>query len=214
MALGDSAKADQIAFPIYTKLFHVLYAARASEQGLGPGQGKTDKLRISGSTSKLRSPHLPLCQPSSSTPFAPYLLPTPSAEGAGGADTSCGTTAWGWDSAGAQGGRNEGRARAVVFVVGGWVIALAASSASSSESDTATSRSSSTDDESSADVLPPTIYKNVIALFRALYALLRILPAWRVVRKLTSGRAPSGAGGGPLDKRGLQGCEWVVEEER
>jgi hypothetical protein len=43
MALGDSAKADQIAFHIYTKLFHVLYAARASEQAPGPGQGKTDK---------------------------------------------------------------------------------------------------------------------------------------------------------------------------
>jgi autophagy-related protein 13 len=48
MALGDSAKADQIAFHIYTKLFHVLYAARASEQAPGPAQGKTDKwVRIS-----------------------------------------------------------------------------------------------------------------------------------------------------------------------
>ncbi|KAJ7454382.1 hypothetical protein FB451DRAFT_1565271 [Mycena latifolia] len=33
MAAGDSAEADQIAFHIYTKLFHVLHAARASEQG-------------------------------------------------------------------------------------------------------------------------------------------------------------------------------------
>jgi hypothetical protein len=45
MVLEDSAKADQIVFHIYAKLFHVLYAARASEQapGPGPGQGKTDK---------------------------------------------------------------------------------------------------------------------------------------------------------------------------
>lgn len=41
MAAGDSAKADQIAFHIYTKLFHVLYAARASDQG--PPSGKADK---------------------------------------------------------------------------------------------------------------------------------------------------------------------------
>ncbi|KAJ7669901.1 hypothetical protein DFH06DRAFT_1372271 [Mycena polygramma] len=41
MAAGDSAKADQIAFHVYTKLFHVLYTARASDQGAA--QGKIDK---------------------------------------------------------------------------------------------------------------------------------------------------------------------------
>ncbi|KAF8203414.1 hypothetical protein K438DRAFT_1820135 [Mycena galopus ATCC 62051] len=46
MAPGDLVKADQIAFHIYTKLFRVLYAASASEQGRGQGpgqpQGKVD----------------------------------------------------------------------------------------------------------------------------------------------------------------------------
>ncbi|KAF7369492.1 hypothetical protein MVEN_00278900 [Mycena venus] len=79
----DGAKAEQIAFHIYAKFFHVLHAARASEQG--PGSGKA----VSGS---------------------------------------------------------------------------------------------STDEET--NVLLPTRYKNAIPLFRALYALLRILPTWRVVRKL------------------------------
>ncbi|KAF8171072.1 hypothetical protein K438DRAFT_1982347 [Mycena galopus ATCC 62051] len=45
--------------------------------------------------------------------------------------------------------------------------------------------------EDDTDVLRPTMYKNAMLLFRALFALLRILPAWRVVRKLT-GRKPGG----------------------
>jgi hypothetical protein len=35
-------------------------------------------------------------------------------------------------------------------------------------------------------MLLPTIHKNAIPLFRAPYALLRILPAWNVVRRLTA----------------------------
>ncbi|KAF8137931.1 hypothetical protein K438DRAFT_732726 [Mycena galopus ATCC 62051] len=38
MVPGDLAKADQIAFHIYTKLFHVLYATGASDHGQGQGQ--------------------------------------------------------------------------------------------------------------------------------------------------------------------------------
>ncbi|KAF8203412.1 hypothetical protein K438DRAFT_571443 [Mycena galopus ATCC 62051] len=50
-----------------------------------------------------------------------------------------------------------------------------------------TSRKSSTD--SDTNVLPPTMYRNAIPLFHTLLKLLRILPAWRVVCKLT-GRKP------------------------
>ncbi|KAJ7466616.1 hypothetical protein B0H11DRAFT_57331 [Mycena galericulata] len=113
-AAGDSAKADQIAFHIYTKLFHLLHAARASDQG--PPTGKTDKWF------NLETP----------LPSPAY---TPVAE-------------------------------------------LDAYPASTS------STSTSSEEEGDPAVLPPTIYKNAIPLFRALYALLRILPAWRVVRRL------------------------------
>ncbi|KAJ7930921.1 hypothetical protein B0H13DRAFT_2530900 [Mycena leptocephala] len=172
MALGDSAKADQIAFHIYTKLFHVLYAARAAEQAPGPGQGKTDKWF------NLETP----LAPAASTPTLEFDAfralsaspPPPPVSSVSAISTSAASAS------------------------------SSTASTSSLASDPATSRSSSTD-ESSADVLPPTIYyKNVISLFRALYTLLSILPAWRVVRKLTSRRAPLGAGGGPQDKRGLR----------
>ncbi|KAJ7480235.1 hypothetical protein B0H11DRAFT_1245340 [Mycena galericulata] len=118
-AAGDSAKADQIAFHIYTKLFHLLHAARASDQG--PPTGKTDKWF------NLETP----------LPSPAY---TPVAE-------------------------------------------LDAYPASTS------STSTSSEEEGDPAVLPPTIYKNAIPLFRALYALLRILPAWRVVRRLSKGVA-------------------------
>ncbi|KAJ7813575.1 phosphorylated protein that interacts with Vac8p, partial [Mycena leptocephala] len=161
--LGDSAKADQIAFHIYTKLFHVLYASRASEQAPGPGQGKTDKWF------NLETPLAPPC----STPtleldaFRALSASPPPPQRAlavqillvvlppGGGTELVHTEA--------SGTRLEPEPRFVLLEE--WVLAFAASSAS-------------TDDESSAHVLPPTIYKNAIPLFRALYALLRILPAW------------------------------------
>ncbi|KAJ7813570.1 hypothetical protein B0H13DRAFT_2141829, partial [Mycena leptocephala] len=177
--------------------------------------------RISGLTSKPRSPRLLRRRPSNLTHSAHYLLHRPPQRALAvqillvvpppGGGTALVHKA--------SGTRVEPEPRFVLLEE--WVLAFAASSVSAtstsgastssastspSASDTTTSRSSSTDDESSADVLPPTIYKNAIPLFRALYALLRILPAWRVVRKLTSRRAPLGAGGGPQaqGKRGLR----------
>jgi autophagy-related protein 13 len=38
--------------------------------------------------------------------------------------------------------------------------------------------------EDQADVAPSTIYKHGIPLFRSLYSLLRILPAWKVFKRL------------------------------
>ncbi|KAJ6574141.1 autophagy-related protein 13-domain-containing protein [Mycena capillaripes] len=200
MAAGDSAKADQIAFHIYTKLFHVLYAARASEQG--PLQGKTDKwfnletpLAAPGSTP---TAELDAYRALSTAPPPPalavqiLLVVPPPGGGTALVHKPSGT-------------RIEPEPRHVLLEE--WILAFtpsppsAPSTSSSSVSDT--SRSSSTDEE--ADVLPPTIYKNAIPLFRALFALLRILPAWRVVRKLAGRRAPAGgvqsAAGG---KRGLR----------
>ncbi|KAJ7227971.1 autophagy-related protein 13-domain-containing protein [Mycena haematopus] len=198
MAAGDSAKADQIAFHIYTKLFHVLYSARASE--LGPVQAKTDKWfnletalapPASTPTAELDAFRaLSTMPPSRALAIQVLLVVPPPGGGTALVHKPSGT-------------RIEPEPRYVLLEE--WVLAFAPSSTSASSS-AASSRSSSTDEEDT-DVLPPTIYKNAIPLFRALFALLRILPAWRVVRKLT-GRRPTlggvqgvGAGGG---KRGLK----------
>ncbi|KAJ6528563.1 hypothetical protein B0H19DRAFT_1083501 [Mycena capillaripes] len=170
---GNSAKADQIAF-IYTKLFHVLNAARAFDQG--PLQGKTDKWF------NLKTPLA-----------APGSTPTTEHDAYCAFPTAPPPAALAW---------HLHRARTAARPPGGMGTHVGAFSTLCPldvvGSDT--SRSSSTDEE--ADVLPPTIYKNAIPLFRALFALLRILPAWRVVRKLAGRRAP---GGGPTGgKRGLR----------
>ncbi|CAL1710854.1 unnamed protein product [Somion occarium] len=42
--------------------------------------------------------------------------------------------------------------------------------------------------EDRSDVTPPTIYKHGISLFRSMFTLLRILPAWKLARRLRSQR--------------------------
>ncbi|KAJ7177085.1 autophagy-related protein 13-domain-containing protein [Mycena filopes] len=225
MAAGDSAKADQIAFHIYTKLFHVLYAARASEQGLSAGgSGKADKwfnletpLAPAQATPTVElDSYRALSSPHANNQIKPLsvqvllVVPPP---GGGTALVHK-----------ASGGRVEPEPRYVLLEE--WVLAFATTSTASSTASTAStstasasasdadsmsggSRSSSTDDED-AEVLPPTIYKNAIPLFRALFALLRILPAWRVVRKLAgrrpgaAGLAGAGVGAGGAGRRGLR----------
>ncbi|KAJ7343812.1 phosphorylated protein that interacts with Vac8p, partial [Mycena albidolilacea] len=166
MAPGDRVKADQIAFHMYTKLFHVLYAARASDQG--QGTGKTDKwfnletpLAPPAATPTLElDAFRALCTAPPSSPHSAQLavqvllaVPPP-----GGGTALVHTP---------SGTRIEPEPRYVLLEE--WVLALISS----------TSSSSTTEGEDESAVLPPTIYKNAIPLFRALYALLRILPAWR-----------------------------------
>ncbi|KAJ7177375.1 hypothetical protein C8R43DRAFT_1193362 [Mycena crocata] len=218
MAGGDSTKADQIAFHIYTKLFLILPAARASDQG--PPSGKTDKwfnletpLAASGftptaeleayralsafSTSTSQSTSTSLsslwtASDSSSTSPPPPLairvllgVPPP---GGGTALVHA-----------ASGTCVEPEPRLVL--VEEWVLAFSPTASTSSATSTATSTASGASTSSTAttggssssggstdEVLPPTIYKNAIPLFRALYALLRILPAWRAGRKLAGRR--------------------------
>jgi autophagy-related protein 13 len=76
-----------------------------------------------------------------------------------------------------------------------WVLAFSSSSFDGS------SASSSAD--SSGEVSLPTIYKHGIPLFRSLYSLLRVLPAWRMFKRLRrrpgmtgAGAAATAAGGG------------------
>ncbi|KAJ7123442.1 autophagy-related protein 13-domain-containing protein [Mycena epipterygia] len=185
MAPGDSAKADQIAFHIFTKLFHVLHAARASDQG--PPSGKTDKwfnletpIAAPGNTPTSELDLYRSLSSFSSTSAAPrpltvqILLAVPPPGGGTALVHTPSRT------------RVEPQPRLVLLEE--WVLAFSPPSSSASSTD-------------EADVLPPTIYKNAIPLFRALYALLRILPAWRVVRKLAGRRAagvspPSGVNAG------------------
>jgi len=49
-------------------------------------------------------------------------------------------------------------------------------------------------DESDSSVALPTIYKNGIPLFRSLFSLLRILPAWKVAKRLKRRGIGSGNG--------------------
>ncbi|KAF8203400.1 hypothetical protein K438DRAFT_2015135 [Mycena galopus ATCC 62051] len=64
---------------------------------------------------------------------------------------------------------------------------------------------SSTDSETDSESVLPTMHRNALPLFRAFFALLRILPAWRVVRKLT-GRKP---GGGTLSRVGARSAGYA-----
>ncbi|KAJ7710707.1 autophagy-related protein 13-domain-containing protein [Mycena rosella] len=187
MAAGDSAKADQIAFHIYTKLLHVLHAARASE--LGAPSGKTDKwfnletplaASVSTPTSELDA-YRALSAGPAPRPLAIQILLAVPPPGGGTALVHAPSRT-----------RVEPSPRFVLLEE--WVLAFAAPSSSASiksESDASTRSGSSSTDEDT-DVAPPTIYKNAIPLFRALFALLRILPAWRAVRKLAGRRATNG----------------------
>ncbi|KAJ6628418.1 autophagy-related protein 13-domain-containing protein [Mycena sp. CBHHK59/15] len=188
MAAGDSAKADQIAFHIYTKLFHVLYAARTTDTP--PPNPRTDKWfnletplapPASTPTAELDAFRaLSSAPPAPGTPFAvQVVLAVPPPAGGTALVHAASRT------------RVEPEPRWVLLEE--WVLHFAPAAASSPAASTSTSSTSSSSTSSSAaddaDVLPPTIYKNAIPLFRALYALLRILPAWRVVRKLAVRRA-------------------------
>ncbi|KAJ7635581.1 autophagy-related protein 13-domain-containing protein [Mycena polygramma] len=188
MAAGDSAKADQIAFHIYTKLFHVLYAARASDQGAT--QGKIDKwfnletpIAAPGNTPTAElDAYRALSSLPPPAPLAVQILLVVPPPGGGT--------------------RIEPEPRYVLLEE--WVLGFTPSASSwTSTSSVASDTSASTADED-ADVLPSTMYKNAIPLFRALFALLRILPAWRVVRKLTGRRTPAGVGAVQGGKRGLR----------
>ncbi|KAJ7079441.1 autophagy-related protein 13-domain-containing protein [Mycena belliarum] len=189
MPAGDSAKADQIAFHIYTKLFHVVHAARASEQG--PPSGKTDKW-FNLETPLAASATVPassldayraLSASPAPRPLAIQVLLAVPPPGGGTALVHTPSRT-----------RVDPAPRFVLLEE--WVLAFAAPASSSASAhsaastSTSTSRSSSTDD--GGDVAPPTIYKNAIPLFRALFALLRVLPAWRAVRKLAGRRAANG----------------------
>ncbi|KAJ7193104.1 phosphorylated protein that interacts with Vac8p, partial [Mycena pura] len=160
MGAGDSAKADQIAFHIYTKLFHVVHVARASEQ---ESSGKTDKwfnletpLAAPGSTP---TSELDAYRALSSTPaLRPLVIQVVLAVPPPGGGTALVHTP--------SRTRVEPEPRFVLLEE--WVLSCTPPAAVSS--------SAATDD---TDILPPTIYKNTIPLFRALYSLLRVLPAWR-----------------------------------
>ncbi|KAJ7887627.1 hypothetical protein B0H14DRAFT_3856322 [Mycena olivaceomarginata] len=215
MAPGDRAKADQIAFHIYTKLFHVLYAARASDQG--QGTGKTDKwviqprdaARPTRRDAHPRARRLPRTVHRSSvlTTFGAAGRAGPPRRPAPGGGTALVHTP--------SGTRIEPEPRYVLLEE--WMLALIPSTSTSASTSASTSSAASTSTASSTAgsgstsssdtsvdedtaVLPPTIYKNAIPLFRALYALLRNPP--RVARQgFGQGGGQGGGGGG---RRGLK----------
>ncbi|KAJ7669922.1 hypothetical protein DFH06DRAFT_1372370 [Mycena polygramma] len=198
MAAVDSAKADQIAFHVYTKLFHGVYAARASEQG---AQGKIDKwfnletpIAAPGNTPTAEfDAYRTLSSLPPSAPFAIQVLLVVPPPGGGTALVHK-----------PSGTRIEPELRYVLLEE--WVLGFtpgASSTASSTSTSSAASDTSASTADEDVDVLPSTIYKNAIPLFRALFALLRILPALRGVRKLTGQRGGVGAGReAPAARRG------------
>ncbi|KAJ7117227.1 autophagy-related protein 13-domain-containing protein [Mycena crocata] len=238
MAGGDSAKADQIAFHIYTKLFHVLHAARASDQG--PPSGKTDKwfnletpLAASGITPTAElDVYRALSAFSTSTSSASQSASSSSLSTASNKSSPSSSSAGpppplaiqvllavpppGGGTAlvhAASGTRVEPEPRFVLLEE--WALAFSPTASTSSAASTASGAStattggggssSSSGGSTNDEVLPPTIYKNAIPLFRALYALLRILPAWRAGRKLVGRR-----GGGQAQNVGNSRLRVVV----
>ncbi|KAK7051723.1 autophagy-related protein 13, partial [Favolaschia claudopus] len=242
MAAGDSAKADQIAFHVYTKLWHTVYTARASDQvGVGAQGGKTDKwfnletpLAPPGNTPtseldlyRALSSSSASSPTHSSSPTTPHLTNTPpplAIQVLLAIPPPGGGTALVHKPSNT---RVEPEPRWVVLEE--WVLGFASASSHPSTShntstsyssshntyasDSSTSSSASTSStlgggsEEEEDVLPSTIYKNAIPLFRALFALLRILPAWRVVRRLAGRRTASvGATGFGIGMQGGGGA--------
>ncbi|KAJ7669931.1 phosphorylated protein that interacts with Vac8p [Mycena polygramma] len=192
MAAGDSAKADQIAFHLYTKLFHVLYAARASDQD---AQGKIDKwfnleapIAAPGDTPTAElDAYRALSSLPPPAPFAIQVLLVVPPPGGGTALVHK-----------PSGTRIEPEPRYVLLEE--WVLGFtpgASSTASSTSTSSAASDTSAADED--VDVLPSTIYKNAIPLFRALFALLRILPRGAScassLRQLGWGRCREGSAG-------------------
>ncbi|KAG8962550.1 hypothetical protein FRC03_004030, partial [Tulasnella sp. 419] len=77
-----------------------------------------------------------------------------------------------------------------------WTVDLSRASSGSSISTSSTASTSVSSTSSSiSEVELPTVYKQAIALFRSLYTLLRILPAWKLHRRLRK-RTRTGLGGG------------------
>ncbi|KAJ7064357.1 autophagy-related protein 13-domain-containing protein [Mycena amicta] len=166
MAGDTTTKADQIAFHIYTKLWQVVENARIPDQG---SQAKTDKwfnletpITSTIPTLELDAYRVLSAIPNPRPLVIQVVLAVPPA-GAGTALVHATRT------------RIEPEPRFVLLEE--WTLACVPSSSSSSS----TSSDTSIDD---TDILPSTIYKNTIPLFRALFSFLRILPTWRTVLKL------------------------------
>ncbi|KAF8137939.1 hypothetical protein K438DRAFT_1996598 [Mycena galopus ATCC 62051] len=193
MEPGDLSKTDQIAFHIYTKLLHVVYAARASEQGQGQGQpqGKVDKwfkletpLALSAATP---AGELDLYRSLSSPYPYPYLPVSASDSASSSLSTSQPPLALQVllviPPSSSRGGT------AIVHTPTGTRVEPEPRTSASGSSSAGGGASDPSWKSSTEEVLPPTMYRNAIPLFHTLLKLLRILPASPVVRKLT-GRKP------------------------
>ncbi|KAJ7669886.1 hypothetical protein DFH06DRAFT_1293861 [Mycena polygramma] len=162
MAAGDSTKADQIVSHVYTKLFHVLYAARASDQG---AQGKIDKwfnleapiaAPVDTPTAELDA-YRALSSLPPPAPFAIQVLLVVPPPGGGTALVHK-----------PSGTRIEPEPRYVLLEE--WVLGFTPGASSTASLTSTSSAASDTSADEDVDVLPSTIYKNAIPLFRALCA--------------------------------------------
>ncbi|KAJ7215664.1 hypothetical protein C8J57DRAFT_1483139 [Mycena rebaudengoi] len=184
----------------YTKLFHVLYAARAAES-----IGKPCDREVQPRNAARNGPAGGAGRLSKALALQ-ILLAVPPAGGGLALVHAVSRT------------RVEPEPRWVLLEE--WVLRFASSpSSSASSASSSASSTSSTDNGGRDEVLLPTIYKNAIPLFRALFALLRILPAWRVVRKLAGRGARAGDGrrdgdGDGGKRRGGRACASLVESRR
>ncbi|GAA5912327.1 hypothetical protein JCM5296_006835 [Sporobolomyces johnsonii] len=118
----------------------------------------------------------------------PALAGSPSASSAG---PSPGLRSPRSGAAGSAGGGGHGQAPTVVLER--WVLTLDPPSASPSASSSLSSSSSSPPGPSPSEL--PSVYKHSILHFRALYTLVRTLPAWALHRKLSRRRPGVGGSG-------------------
>ncbi|THU77505.1 hypothetical protein K435DRAFT_621284, partial [Dendrothele bispora CBS 962.96] len=169
---NDTQKADQIAFHFYTKLFYVLNHARATAE---PGtNAKVDKWVTSNSSSSSPSSSF-----SSSTGVPPLeiqvLLTIPDLN-------TNQVLVYLPDSSSSTSTRNRVQPTPKHVLLKKWVLEFTPRNATHRTRDRDRDGREGAEEASGpagSSVALSTIYKHGIPLFRSLFSLLRILPAWK-----------------------------------
>ncbi|KAE9399269.1 hypothetical protein BT96DRAFT_939518 [Gymnopus androsaceus JB14] len=164
--MSHDTKADQIAFHFYTKLFYVVNDAR-NTASVASSNGRVDKwfnLETPDSdlwSKEAREPYKTISAPRLPPPLEIQVLLTIP-------DTMTSNQALVYIAPDSSRVRVEPTPKHVLLE--SWVLAFSPRDHRPSSSD--------------ADVALSTIYKHGIPLFRSLYSLLRILPTWKLAKRL------------------------------
>ncbi|THU80680.1 hypothetical protein K435DRAFT_695207 [Dendrothele bispora CBS 962.96] len=191
---NDTQKADQIAFHFYTKLFYVLNHARATAEPETATNPSPPPYPPQPPTLRLPYPRLPSSF-SSSTGVPPLeiqvLLTIPDLN-------TNQVLAYLPDSSSSTSTRNRVQPTPKHVLLEKWVLEFTPRNATHRTRDRDRDGREGAEEASGpagSSVALSTIYKHGIPLFRSLFSLLRILPAWKVAKRLKR----RGLGGGPAN---------------